>query len=92
MRPQTESADNPQIVVDFLKQPLAVMPLQRNDFFDPDTRENYPPSLMRCLLAYLGRGLRQEPFPDLQSFVDWAKTHPELELDLESPPEPRMSD
>ena len=77
---QVQSADNPQIVVNLLKQPLAVMPLQFGFRVDDDTKKKYPRTLMGCLLAYLGRGLRKEPFPDLQSFVDWAKAHPEVDV------------
>jgi hypothetical protein len=67
------------VVVSLFKQPIAVMPLRE---------QKYPPTLMDCLLAYLGRGLRKEPFPDLKSLFVWAKAHPEIDLDLESPPEP----
>ena len=83
---QVQSVDRPQIVVNLLKQPLAVMRIQSN------SRETkYPRTWTGCLLAYLGHGLRKEPFPDLQSFLVWAKAHPEVDLDLESPPELRMA-
>jgi hypothetical protein len=102
---QVESVDNPQTVVQLLKHPLAVMPIQKEAqtktpiFEQPFARmpiqsdvgkgKKEPQTVMHCLLAYLGRGLQQKPFPDLQSFVDWARAHPEVELDLESPPELR---
>jgi hypothetical protein len=87
---QVESVDKPQIVVDVLKQPLAVMPLQLGY---PDIMENKDPrTLIECLLAHLGTRLRKEPFPDLQSLFDWAKAHPEVDLDFESPPQIRITD
>jgi hypothetical protein len=86
---QVQSVDRPQIVVNSLKQPLAVMPLLFD--YTYESEKKYPRTLMGCLLAYLGRGLRKEPFPDLESFFLWAKAHPDVDLDLESPPELRMT-
>jgi hypothetical protein len=86
---EVQSVGSPQIAVDLLKQPLAVMPLSLSYFIA--TGKEYPRTLMDCLLAYLGRGLRKEPFPDLQSFFVWAKAHPEADLDLESPPKLRVT-
>jgi len=84
---QVDSVENPQVVVDLLKQPLAVMPVQFRLRLDDPTETRHQPSVMGSLLAYLGRGLRKEPFPDLEAFVDWANAHPEIGLDLETPPE-----
>jgi hypothetical protein len=86
-----QSVSSPQTVVSLLKQPRAVMPLlEFSAVYRP--HQEYPRSLMDCLLAYLGRGLRKEPFPDLQSFLSWAKAHSEADLDLDSPPEPLIKD
>jgi hypothetical protein len=83
-----EFADNAQNVVHLLNHPLAVMPLlvPPDEFGMKDPR-----NVMDCLLAFLGRGLRKEPFPNLQSFVDWANAHPNANLDLERAPTEGMS-
>ena len=68
-------------LIALLKHPLAVA-------VGDHSSDSEFPAPIECLLAYLGRGLRGDPFDSVRELAVWCENDPEgkeSELDLESP-------